>query len=224
MYHLAIKADERYERAYFWRGQAYATLGKSERAVDDLRKALELTLDDPADRLLAQRMVTRLTPAVAVTRRFPGLTRSLPPEPSPASASGRAIRAAPGPASSATNAATRVRATAQLVLLADGDAKLLPELLDRAGGATADLGVTLNVLATLSALPAGGGVAPSRGRAPLPRRRARSRARRRPTTSRLIRSTLGELITTSARPARVAGLRRRAGPRRTPASSSILPR
>jgi hypothetical protein len=46
-----------------------------------------------------------------------------------------------------------VRATAQLVLLADGDAKLLPELLDRAGGATADLGVTLNVLAALSSLP-----------------------------------------------------------------------
>ena len=46
-----------------------------------------------------------------------------------------------------------MRATAQLVLIADGDAKLLPELLDRAGGATADLGVTLNVLATLGALP-----------------------------------------------------------------------
>jgi tetratricopeptide (TPR) repeat protein len=152
MYHLAIKADERYERAYFWRGQAYATLGKSERAVDDLRKALELTLDDPADRLLAQRMVTRLTPAVAVTSRFPGLTRSLPAEPSPA-----ALPVAdPGRLLDhlfSDDAATRVRATAQLVLLADGDAKLLPELLDRAGGATADLGVTLNVLAALSSLP-----------------------------------------------------------------------
>jgi pimeloyl-ACP methyl ester carboxylesterase len=152
MYHLAIKADERYERAYFWRGQAFATLGKSERAVDDLKKALELTLDDPADRLLAQRMVTRLAPAVAVSRSFPGLTRSLPAEPSPAPL----LVADPGRLLDqlfSDDAATRVRATAQLVLLAGGDAKLLPELLDRAGGATADLGVTLNVLAALSALP-----------------------------------------------------------------------
>ena len=152
MYHLAIKADERYERAYFWRGQAYATLGKSERAVDDFKKALELTLDDPADRLLAQRMVTRLTPAVAAARSFPGLTRSLPAD------APRAVLPVADPARLvdqlfSDDAATRVRATAQLVLHADGDAKLLPELLDRAGGATADLGVTLNVLATLSALP-----------------------------------------------------------------------
>ena len=51
------------------------------------------------------------------------------------------------------DAETRVRATAQVALLADGNAKLLPDVLDRAGGATADLGVTLNVLATLNALP-----------------------------------------------------------------------
>ena len=153
MYNLAVKADERYERAYFWRGQAFATVGKPERAVEDLKKALELTLDDPADRLLAQRMVTRLGPAVAVTRSFSGLTRSLPAETSPAPL----LVADPGRILDqlfSDDAPTRVRATAQLVLLADGDPKLLPELLDRAGGATADLGVTLNVLATLNALPA----------------------------------------------------------------------
>jgi len=152
MYHLAIKADERYERAYFWRGQAYATLGKSERAVDDLKKALALTLDDPADRLLAERMVTRLSPAVAVTRSFSGLTRGLPAE-----APAQLPLADPARLLDqlfSDDAATRVRATAQVMLLAGGNPKLLPELLDRAGGATADLGVTLNVLAALNALPA----------------------------------------------------------------------
>jgi tetratricopeptide (TPR) repeat protein len=152
MYHLAIKADERYERAYFWRGQAYATIGKAERAVDDLKKALGLALDDPADRLLAERMVKRLSPGSRSS--LAGLTRSLPADAPPA-----ALLAA-DPARLvdqlfSDDAATRVRATAQLVLVADGDPKLLPELLDRAGGATADLGVTLNVLATLGALPPG---------------------------------------------------------------------
>jgi pimeloyl-ACP methyl ester carboxylesterase len=152
MYHLSIKADERYERAYFWRGQAYATIGKAERAVDDLKKALGLALDDPADRLLAERMVKRLSPGSRSS--LAGLTRSLPADAPPA-----ALLAA-DPARLvdqlfSDDAATRVRATAQLVLAADGDPKLLPELLDRAGGATADLGVTLNVLATLGALPPG---------------------------------------------------------------------
>jgi tetratricopeptide (TPR) repeat protein len=153
MYHLSIKADERYERAYFWRGQAYATIGKAERAVDDLKKALGLALDDPADRLLAERMVKRLSPGPAPRGSLAGLTRSLPADAPPA-----ALLAA-DPARLvdqlfSDDAATRVRATAQLVLVADGDPKLLPDLLDRAGGATADLGVTLNVLATLGALPA----------------------------------------------------------------------
>jgi pimeloyl-ACP methyl ester carboxylesterase len=188
MYHLAIKADERYERAYFWRGQAFATLGRSERAVEDLKKALELTLDDPADRLLAQRMVSRLAPAVAVTRSFSGLTRSVPgeaPAPLPVADPARLLDQL-----FSDDAATRVRATAQLVLLADGDRKLLPELLDRAGGATADLGVTLNVLATLSALPP---EAVSRHRADVLRYldAAREAGPQAADHAQLIRSTLG---------------------------------
>lgn len=148
MYHLSIKADDGYERAYFWRGQAYATLRDPERALGDLRKALALKLDEPADRVLAQRLVDRLSPAVAIKRGIAiAGTRSLGAEPPP----GDATRLVDHFFSD--DAATRVRATAQLVLLSDGDAKLLPELLDRAGDATADLGVTLNVLATLSALP-----------------------------------------------------------------------
>ena len=154
MYHLAIKADERYERAYFWRGQAYATIGKAERAVVDLKKALGLALDDPADRLLAERMVKRLSPGSASRSSLAGLTRSLPADAPPAALlAADPVRLVDQLFSD--DAATRVRATAQLVLVADGDPKLLPELLDRAGGATADLGVTLNVLATLGALPPG---------------------------------------------------------------------
>jgi hypothetical protein len=51
------------------------------------------------------------------------------------------------------DAPTRVRATAQMVLGAEGNPKLVPEMLDRAAGTTADLDLTLNVLATLNALP-----------------------------------------------------------------------
>jgi tetratricopeptide (TPR) repeat protein len=152
MYHLAIKADESYERAYFWRGQAYATIGRSDRAVDDLRKALTLKLDDPADRHLAQRMITRLTPAVVVTRGLGALTRGVPSDP-PAGelAIGDPTRLVDSLFSD--DAPTRVRATAQMVLGAEGNPKLVPEMLDRAAGTTADLDLTLNVLATLNALP-----------------------------------------------------------------------
>ncbi len=155
MYHLAIKADEAYERAYFWRAQAYATLGRSERAVADFRRALELKLDDAADRVLAERMIGRLAPAVAANRGLSGLTRSVP---AGGVAGGPAALPLADPARLvdqlfSDDAPTRVRATAQLVLVADGDPKLLPELLDRAGGATDDLPATLNVLAALNALP-----------------------------------------------------------------------
>jgi pimeloyl-ACP methyl ester carboxylesterase len=147
MYHQSIKADEAYERAYFWRGQAYATL-RDERAVDDLRKALALKLDEPADRLLAQRLIDRLSPPVAAKQRGISIagTRSLADAPL-----GDPTRLVDNLFSD--DAATRVRATAQIVLLADGDPKLLPEVLDRASATTADLEVTLNVLATLTALP-----------------------------------------------------------------------
>lgn len=154
MYHLAIKADEVYERAYFWRAQAYATLGKPERAVADFRRALELKLDDASDRLLAERMIGRLAPAVATNRGLAGLTRSL----GAGSSGSPAALPVADPARLvdqlfSDDAPTRVRATAQLVLVADGDPKLLPEVLDRAVGATDDLAATLNVLATLTALP-----------------------------------------------------------------------
>jgi len=147
MYHQSIKADEAYDRAYFWRGQAYATL-RDERAVDDLRKALALKLDEPADRLLAQRLIDRLSPPVAVKPRGISIagTRSLAEAPL-----GDPSRLVDNLFSD--DAATRVRATAQIVLLAEGDPKLLPEVLDRASATTADLEVTLNVLATLTALP-----------------------------------------------------------------------
>jgi pimeloyl-ACP methyl ester carboxylesterase len=147
MYHQSIKADEAYERAYFWRGQAYATL-RDERAVEDLRKALALKLDEPADRLLAQRLIDRLSPPVAAKQRGISIagTRSLADAPL-----GDPTRLVDNLFSD--DAATRVRATAQIVLLADGDPKLLPEVLDRASATTADLEVTLNVLATLTALP-----------------------------------------------------------------------
>jgi hypothetical protein len=125
--------------------------------VEDLRNALALKLDDPVDRELAQRLIDRLSPPVALKSGpgAPGTGRRGLAEP------GAATRAA-GPLFDATrlidqlfsdDAQTRVRATSQVVLLAPGDASLLPELLDRASGATADLGVTLNVLATLTALP-----------------------------------------------------------------------
>jgi pimeloyl-ACP methyl ester carboxylesterase len=147
MYHQSIKADEAYERAYFWRGQAYATL-RDERAVEDLRRALALKLDEPADRLLAQRLIDRLSPPVAAKQRGISIagTRSLADAPL-----GDPTRLVDNLFSD--DAATRVRATAQIVLLADGDPKLLPEVLDRASATTADLEVTLNVLATLTALP-----------------------------------------------------------------------
>ena len=149
MYHLAIKVDDGYERAYFWRGQAYATLRDSERAVDDLRKALELKLDEPADRVLAQRLIDRLNPPLALKQRGVSVvgTRSL---------GGGAQLGDPAKLVDnlfSDDAATRVSATAQVVLLTDGNPKLLPEVLDRAGGATGDLDVTLNVLAALTALP-----------------------------------------------------------------------
>jgi len=153
MYHLAIKADDAYARAYFWRGQAYATL-RDERAAADLRKALELKLDEPTDRQLAQRLIDRLNPPVALKQRGISLagTRGIADAPhgDPTSL-GDPTRLVDNLFSD--DAATRVRATAQIVLFADGGPKLLPEMLDRASGTTADLEVTLNVLATLAALP-----------------------------------------------------------------------
>jgi tetratricopeptide (TPR) repeat protein len=149
MYHEAIKTDDGFARAYFWRGQAFATLRESERAVDDLQKALALGIDEPADRLQAERLLYRLSPPLALKQRGSAapVTRSLgdpAPRGSPAALIDQLF---------SDDAPTRVGATAQFVLNADGDAKLLAELLDRAGGATADLGVTLNVLGALDALP-----------------------------------------------------------------------
>lgn len=167
MYHLSVKADQGYERAYFWRGQAFATVGSINRALDDLKKALELGLDDPVDQALAQRLVDRLGPTVATG----------PPHSNSGAGSGRVIgmlgafsgaRSIAPPASTvfdgtklidqlfSDDPGTRVRATSQVVVLGEDEKKLdpLPELLDRAGGATADLGVTLNVLAVVHALPA----------------------------------------------------------------------
>jgi tetratricopeptide (TPR) repeat protein len=70
MFNEAIRIDPAWERAYYWRGQSYATVGQRERAVADLRRAIELGLADPDDRQHAQRLLGKIQ--LALNKRGSG--------------------------------------------------------------------------------------------------------------------------------------------------------
>ena len=164
MYAEAIRIDPNYERAYFWRGQSYATSGNRKRAAEDLRRALELKLDDPQDRALAERLLQRLTvaetsrtgdgrTAIATTR-----TRRLGDKPTEqgaitpdaqAQVQGHVVGLF------ATEDAIRTRAASRLVVEWGNEPWVVPLLLAAGRAQIGDFAGVMNTLSVLEAMAAG---------------------------------------------------------------------